>query len=194
MPRALFLWSERKLKLPKIVARYTNARVFPNLHTATMRDMIDTETKTPGWEQRKLDWNWLMEVQLVNDSETPTTIDHVGAKVRINRETKKAKLVDELSKFIIDMGYDANCKSCSFSGEQYRQLPDLLKTLQDKPLTKGIGYRGWIGFEVKQISQGDINRAKLDMSFVDALGDEHRVNHSKRAEQAWDNSFLIQEQ
>src|SRR3989442_4948590 len=173
---------------------------MPNLHTATMKDLFDTEEKKIGWDERKLDWWWFVEIKLANESDTPTTIDTLGARVLTGRGICRRRqedihLFQDVGKFKIDMGHKADCTSTAFSGEQYRQLPSLIKRIANVPLTRGIGYRGWLRCEVKQVSQKDMNsgRTKIDVWLIDALQGKHKVHFKKKSDHEWDQSFLILE-
>jgi len=59
------LFAERRLQLPKVIPRYVNSRQLPNLHTTPMKLVFETEAKTPGWDEYKIDWHWLVEVHVV---------------------------------------------------------------------------------------------------------------------------------
>jgi hypothetical protein len=189
-----FLTAERKLKLPNIHARLINERIMPNLHTVTIDDLFKTERQTPGWDERKLDWWWFVEIQLANDSDTRTTIQTVGGRVTIGRHKGDISLFDNLGQFRIDMGIKADgTTNAEFSGQRHRNLTSLLQTIANEPLERGIGYRGWMRCEVKQISQKDMNsgRVKIHLWLIDALQGRHKVHRRKRREPDWDQSFLI---
>ncbi len=47
----LSLEAENRLKEPHIMARNTNLRAIPDLHSATMQMVFDTEKKKSGWDQ-----------------------------------------------------------------------------------------------------------------------------------------------
>src|SRR5271170_5191787 len=76
-----FLWAERRLREPKLIARYTNSRWMPDLHSATMQMLFDSSGATPGWDEHRFDWDWFIEVQMVNDSDTPATVDGIGVSI-----------------------------------------------------------------------------------------------------------------
>jgi hypothetical protein len=85
----LFLFAERTLKQPRLVGRYINSRLMPDLGSATMKTVFDSEAKRPGWDEARFDWDWFLEVQVTNDSETPATIDRVETKVWIGKIWKR---------------------------------------------------------------------------------------------------------
>ncbi|HEY6251487.1 MAG TPA: hypothetical protein VI685_16130, partial [Candidatus Angelobacter sp.] len=58
---------------------------------------------------------------------------------------------------------------------------------------RGIGYRGWLRIELKQVNQRDVNSRdlKLDIWLEDALQGKHKVNFKRKSDKEWDRSFLI---
>jgi hypothetical protein len=191
----LTVYGTEYLKLPKIVARFTNARTLPNLHSATMRDLFETEAKTPGWDKREFDWDWFIEIKVANDSETPVTIEDVKYRLRVGKEIKTATLSDDLDSFLIDKGYDATLTPRGVGGhERYIELESFMRTIRKQPIEKGRGgYRGWMHFKVEKVSQGDINRAKLAVWLIDELDRKYTVDYKKGDDQRWDNTFSILE-
>ena len=65
------------------MARYTNSRIIPNLHTTTVQTVFDSEQKKPGWDKHEIDWYWFIEVRLGNESDTPITVEDVRGIVRV---------------------------------------------------------------------------------------------------------------
>lgn len=194
----LFLSAERRLKQPRIVARFVNSRIIPNLKTTTIKAVLDSDAKTPGWEAHKLDWEWFIETQLANDAETPTTIEEVRVRISIKRkwwkrEAVKVERSEDFNRFLIDMGIDKNLKGHSFEGERYRKVSSLMEKIRNVPLTKGIGYRGWLRFKVNQVNQKDMNggRILVDVWLIDALEGKHKLNYKRKSEETWDNGFYL---
>jgi len=106
----------------KLHTRFINARVFPNIRTATMRDLVDSENKVPGWEKRRIGWEWFMEVQVVNGPR-PTTIEDIEVEVKLDGETKEARVLDDAEDYMIDMAMDENANFHHFSGgDRYRPV------------------------------------------------------------------------
>jgi hypothetical protein len=156
--------------------------------------VFDTEQKKPGWDQHEVDYFWLVEVRLANESETTITVEEIRGKVRTGgnkwlrnilpfvRKTIPAKHVADLTKFII-MPH----------GDQvgYEPVPSLLAKIANVPLVKGVGYRGWLCFSLRA-SQKDMlfDGPLLDVWLVDALYGEHRLIY-KKDEKTWDSSFVI---
>jgi hypothetical protein len=81
----LFLIGERRLKQPELFCRLVNMRTIPDLQTTPMAAVFESEHKTPGWDERKIDWYSFCEVQVTNDSDTPTTISGLEVRARIKR-------------------------------------------------------------------------------------------------------------
>jgi hypothetical protein len=175
------------------MATYTNSRIFPDLHTATIGDMFNTESKKPGWDLKELNWHWFIEIKLVNESDTPVTVEEFEVRVRVKRQAKTAILLDDLGKWDMDMTFDDQATFHAFTGERYREIPGLTHKIKNRPLSRGVGHRGWIHIFVKQISQREIKRAAMDMWIIDALEGRHEVEYKKKNDQKMDRSFLISE-
>src|SRR5258708_25312803 len=62
-----FLWAERKIKLPRISARFMNCKLVPRLGTVTVQALFDAQAQRPGWDQHTSDWDWFVEVVLTNE-------------------------------------------------------------------------------------------------------------------------------
>jgi hypothetical protein len=194
----VFLLSEQRLKQPKLVCRLTNWRTIPDLHTTPMAALFESENKTPGWDERKIDWYSFMEVQVTNDSDTPTTISGLKTRAKTKRGWLRTEPVaithfEDFDKFLMDVGLDVNLKGVHHTGERHRKVPSLIEKIKDVPLTRGIGHTGWLGFRLAQVSQKDVNGGQLvlDVCLVDSLGGRHELKSHKEDEEQWDKSFLI---
>ena len=175
-----------------LIAHFTNARVFPDLHKSTMLDMFETDKKAPGWEKRPIGWEWFMEVHVVNGSR-PIAIEDIEVEVKLDGQVLPSQIRDDLGDYLIDMAMDESANYHPFSGGQrYSPLDSLKEKLQGIPLSEGVGYRGWVHVDLgTRVGQGDIARAHLDMWLIDAFGTAHEVDHNKDDEKNWDKSFLI---
>lgn len=194
----VFLQAEKWLKQPRIVARLTNSREFPNMHRVTMKTVFNEAEHQPGWDLEKLDWEWFTEIQLANDSDIPTTVDDVEVRVRVGhrwwfKKKVQAEIVRDMQGYIKDMGHDANANSTPHTDAQYVPLDSLLPKINGKPLTRGIGHDGWLRFDVRQISRRDMNnnRVHMDIWLVDALQGKHKVSYKRKSNEGWDRNFLI---
>lgn len=195
------LYGQYKVRQPHILARYANARLCPDLHRTTVQALFDTEQKKPGWDTKhKFDWNWFIQLRLVNDSDTPTTVHEFEVKVkaggswsrRLIRNTRRIEtsLMDNVTDFQF---YHRQCYK--YDPKKEVRLPSLKDKINDKPLERGIGHDGWIGIHVKQASQREMNKKpSLDVWVVDAYGNKHPVHlRSRNDERKWDMWFDIME-
>jgi hypothetical protein len=195
------LYGQYKVRQPYILAWYINARLCPDLHSATLQAMFDTEQKRPGWDTKyKFDWNWFIELRLVNDSDTPTTVHEFEVKVkaggswlrRLIHNTRRIEpsLIDNMTEFQFyhRQGY-------KYDPKKEVRLPSLREKIKDKPLERGIGHDGWIGIHLKQANQREMNnKPTLYVWVVDAYGNKHPVHlRSRNDERKWDMWFDIVE-
>ncbi len=194
----IFLIGEHRLKQPKLLFRLMNSRTIPDLHTTPMAAVVESEHKTPGWDERKIDWYSFFEVQVTNDSDTPTTISGLEASARIKRDWLKTKPIEirhfeDFDGFLMDVGMDVNLKGVRHTGERHRNIPSLLAKIKEVPLTRGIGHRGWLRFRLSQVSQKDMNggHLRIDVRLIDSLGGKHKLESDKKDEQRWDKGFYI---
>jgi len=151
----LALLTERKLRLPNILARCTETKMLSNLNTNPLQN---SEGRTQS--NKKLDWHWLVQIQLANQSDTSATIEAVKAQVKIGKRTVESE------------HYEATDE---LKSEANMNLPSLWNKIRGVPLVKGAGHRGWLCFNIKQVSEQELGRLKMKIWFIDALGSKHKV-------------------
>jgi hypothetical protein len=191
----LAVYGKEYLKLPSVMARYTNSRTIPNLKTVSAKLLVDTQNETPGWNEQECGWFWLIEVRLANESDTPITVEDIEGRVRVGgskwlrklfpftRKTLSVKHVKDVSRF----------DSSPHEGQpRYEPLKGLFESIEGVPLTKGVGHRGWICFSITA-TQRELNDAPvMDVWLIDALYGKHRLIY-KKDETKWDRSFDVME-
>jgi hypothetical protein len=195
----LVLWAERRIKQPEIRARYTNFRATPDLHSATMKMLFDAEKKRPGWDEHRFDWDWFIEVQMVNDSETRATFDDLKVEVSTgllwNKRVFQVQHLEDLDSFDMDMLLDGTGKGHGrrVVGERYRPIPSLMEKIKDIPLEQEIGHRGWLHFKIFQANQREMNNRniRINIWILDAGQREHKLSFKKKDEKSWDKNFYI---
>lgn len=161
----LFLRSEQHLKQRKLLVRLMNSRTIPDRHTTPMVAVFESEAKTPGWDERKLDWLRSQTIQMLR-----LRFQEWRLVARIRRkwfrnEPVQIKHYEDFDKFMMDTGLDVNIKSIHHSGDRYREIPSLLAKIRDVPLSRGIGHRGWLRFRLSQVSQKDMGDPSLQIDF-----------------------------
>lgn len=171
----LVIAGDKYLKQPYIVAVYTNVKIIPDLHNVTMKTMMDEEQKNPGWDLHDLKWYWLVELKMVNESEHAVTIDEEEAILRIgaNKWIRKVPFIRKQQKMI-----SVSSTSEFQASPNWSNLESLLDKIKDKPLTRGVKYRGWLGFEVVA-NRRDINNSEIDIWLIDALENRHQLIYRK---------------
>lgn len=155
IPYAVFLflgllstWTERKVKAPHIAARFVNSRFIPDLHSTTMKVFFESQEKTPGWDEHRIDWDWFIEIQLVNDSEIRATLDRLRVEItlgpRWDREVFKFRHLEDLDLFDMDISLNGEGKGHGqrVFGERYQPVPSLMEKIRNVPLEQEIGYQG----------------------------------------------------
>jgi hypothetical protein len=196
-----FLWAERKLGLPRLGVRLMNSCLIPKLRTVTLKQTFDAESKTPGWDLHKNNWDWFLEITVVNESDTPTTVDDVEIVVRVVRKfigcripswwpggrMMEAKHTEDFGRHVLTK------KGIESFAEFDNKIPGLLEKIKGVALTKGIGYRGWIHVELPRATQRDLQQCEIDVWLIDALEGKHPLVHKKEREKKWDTTLSIVE-
>jgi hypothetical protein len=192
------LRAERRLRQSHLVARLANSRIIPDRHTVTIGDYFANQEKKPGWDKKKLNWEWFAEVQFANDADTPTAIEEAEVRAWIRRKPWQRKIrvtakhQPEIGAYTMDMARNEHCEEHALNGtERYREVDGLMDKIKNVHLTRGIGYRGWLRFCIEQVNQRDLPNMKTDIWLIDALGNRHKVQFDKKIEKKWDRSFYI---
>lgn len=139
------VWIERHLREPNLLGRYVNFRAIPDLHSATMQMAFDAQNQTPGWDLARCDWDFFFDIQMVNDSDTRTTLDHFESEIATgrlrNKKVFQCKRLDDLDSFDLDMCLDdqGHGNNQKLRGERYRDVPSLVDGLKDGPLDQASG-------------------------------------------------------
>ncbi len=196
----LAMRAEKWLKEPRLVARYTNSRTIPDMHSTTMQVWSDTEHKKPGWEDHLLNWDWFIEAQFANDSDIPTTVDNLAVEVSIKPKTGRKKIFktqyrEDLNEFRMNMVLNGQGEphGIPFVGDRYRLIPSLIEKIRGVPLIRETSHRGWIHFKIFNVSQREMNsgRLRIDVWLLDAMQRRHTLMFKKKEDQNWDNNFYI---
>ncbi len=185
------LWADRKLKTPRIFGKFLNVKLVPDLRTVSLRAVFAEAKKEAGWETAyKTDWDWFVEVQVVNDSETPTTIEDVDVSVttkgHLFRRKLQARHVEDLSDYRID-----NPNADIFDAELDREIPSLISRIRGVPLTNGVGHRGWLRFSLPQVTRSELVKSKIRIWLVDSIDQRHEVHYKRGSDKKWDSSVSI---
>ena len=181
----LFLWVERKISLPRLSVKLVNACLIPRLGTITVGQLFEDENKKDGWDQHVNDWDWFLELTVVNETENPTTVDEiccVASEVRRVLGLKVPRWVwpkaDQLEvKHSSDFsGYSLCKKGMEIYATKEDSVPDLLSLIKGVALTKGIRYRGWIHLELPTITQHTLQRGEVNVWLLDSSMENMRCN------------------
>jgi hypothetical protein len=191
------LWAEKVLKVPRLIAKLTNCRMVPDLTTTPVGLIFDSQSKKPGWDREKVNWEWFPEIRVVNNSDIPTTIERVEIRAWIKRgwwsgkENVAITQKQEVDDYEIDLSIDDNFKSLHYTGNRFQTMDNLTDRIRNVHLTRGIGYKGWLRFHVEQVSQADIPLLELQAFLIDSLDNKHEVQYKKKEEKEWDRNFHI---
>ena len=159
------VWIQKYVREPNLKGRYTNFRAVPDLHSTTLKELGNGLTR--------YDWDFFLEIQMVNDSDTRTTVDDFETEISLglpwNETMFQSKRLDDLDSFDMDMCLNANgeANEQKLVGDRYRPVPSFAEKIKDVPLEQGIGYKGWLHYKVFQANQREINSVKTRIWIID---------------------------
>lgn len=162
------LITERKLKEPNIEAIFERVNLEWRLDNLDFAVIAGRIAKQVG-KSFRADCDFLAEVYLVNHADIPVTVRAIEGEFfhRKHWWSKKRKLPATFRPNI----------------EEYRMNDAPLKTLSyllETALERGIGHRGWLRFELLDISDADASGLKCKIRIVDALGLRHTIKSKRK--------------
>lgn len=182
------VYGERYLKWPDIRAEVLRVELHPKFGLVPV-EMMDQVQKIAGRETYDIDCDLMLEVFLVNHSETEVTIRNFSGDIKT--KTKKIQLVQAEDFARYTLVTKNKMKGVTNVQTSYSPLPDLMQGLAGIPLRKGIGHQGWLGFTVKGIDRKEAEMVKFDLRVVDALGHQHPITSKKKKHPASSNDVPV---
>lgn len=158
----------RPTSTPILKAHFIRSHLMPR---SPWQSFVEGVFKAVGRMEYEVECDFLYEIFLVNTSENQVTVRNFIAEVQIGEEWKKLKRLDDLTDYKIQTAEDYNSTK--------KDLISLAKLVENVPLIRGVGYRGWLRFEFTT------NKASLEshvysrVRIIDALGGEHEVDTSE---------------
>jgi hypothetical protein len=159
----LALEAERaKNRLPRIEAKFTRLQIMPRLNTIPIE-----AARNPNLIYAA-DYDVLAEVYLTNLSEIACTVQRYEASALLDGHGLDITQVESLRDY--ELFFDrAN------GGGRREALASLLTALEGVALNKGIGYRGWLRFELLGARNTEIERVEFRLVLVDSFDGRHPV-------------------
>jgi hypothetical protein len=121
--------------------------------------------------------DWLVKLHIVNSSNNPTTIQRIEASAEIGGKWVPLK-ASNLERYRLSITDEKKYKNTNFRNvfSTKETLPDLWSEIKGVQLNRGIGYEGWLAFELV-IESGKLRQDPLPMKIwvVDALDGKHPV-------------------
>jgi len=153
---------DRNNGAPRIEGKLTRLRTVARIDTVPIRAAQQQQ------QPFICDWDIFAETYLVNQSETPCTIKHfIGTATLDGHALQTAKV--------------ANLQDYEFSFVQpdgRRRAEDLVSltgVLDGLAMQRGIGYRGWLRFELRGIRNTEVDQVQFGLVIVDSFDGRHEV-------------------
>ena len=131
-----------------------------------------------GRESPPLECDLLVEIHLVNKTDTPVTIQSIIAEAELSGSWVPITLNEDLRDYQIEYE-DELVDNPGWIGGQHPKRedlsPNLALELKGAPLVKGIGHRGWLRFGIDIPVQQQGKPIQHRITLVDALDNRHGV-------------------
>jgi hypothetical protein len=115
----------------------------------------------------KAEFDYLCELNIVNQSDTPITLEKFSAVAKVaNREWEPVKFIPDLSAYQTKVGDDTYSR---------KDLANLQEKINELPLQKGVGHRGWVGFRFEAASDELRTPVQIELFAIDAAGNRHET-------------------
>ena len=159
---------------PLIAARFVRAHLMPwSPFSSMVNDLFKTMGK-PDYETRA---DFLFQIYLVNVTHNTTTIQQITAEAEIAGKWTKLPRLDDLSNYELLTFQHKEDAEGPFAADKGKVEPldSLWNKIKSRPLEYGIGFEGWVGFEVAAMSTVFDKPINHKVRLVNALGGIHPV-------------------
>ena len=176
----LSVYGEQFIKQPDLKSRFIRIRLYPRVGLAGLQMMDELMEKVFKKPNYGYDCDILVELSIVNESDTAVTVDSFEIELTHENEVIPAKEINDVSTFQLqfkDVTQRENSRTVV--KDKREPLKDLRAELQGEPLSKGFGRKGWVRFEVKDFDRKKMETAKLKLWVVDAFELRHPVTIRK---------------
>lgn len=150
-----------KNQFPRIDAKFTRIQIVPRLGTVPLGAAINQQAFVS-------DYDIFAEVFLVNQSQVACTIQRYEGTAQVNGHDLKIGQEAELGRH--DLVFDL--PNGSVRRDEMLFLP---ASLDRVALQRGIGYRGWLRFELAGLRNTDKDQVQFGLTIVDSFDRKHSV-------------------
>jgi hypothetical protein len=162
------------LRCPIIAAKFLRAHLLPRSPFAGMVKEIFSARGKSNYETTS---DFLFEIHAVNVTNTATTISSINAEAEIDGKWIRLERIDDLSDYekVFDRAGSEGRggKIFNVNDERIEQLPSFWERIKNAHFSKGIGYQGWVRFELITTSDRLDNKVLHKVRLVDSLGGIH---------------------
>ncbi|HET9099468.1 MAG TPA: hypothetical protein VFN62_03680 [Acidobacteriaceae bacterium] len=181
------------LNEPIIAAHFRRMRLVPRYpfsnEVKQVYDLMHTKFSATA--------DFLFEIFLTNVSVHPTTLQRITAEAEVEGKWVSLPLVNQFENYELTFDSDARFAGTAFTHMYAKAEP--LKSIWDEVkgvvLERGVGYQGWVGFELVASSDAIDKPIPSRVRLIDALGGIHpvvtlakdppyetgRIRHSRKA-------------
>jgi hypothetical protein len=157
---------------PLIAAKFLRAHLMPRSPWA---DMVKDIFRAAGRTSYEAESDFLLEIHAVNVSLNPTTLQDVVAEAEVGGKWVSLKKLLDLSMYEIVFDPMKETDSPFVRDFKTEKLDSFWDRVSGKALTRGVGYKGWVGFELVTDSTNLEKAVNHRVRLIDALGNIHPV-------------------
>ena len=153
------------------------------VHRHPFADLTGDLMRATGHPDYRTQCDFLFEVHAVNRSENAVTVQRIIAEAEIGGRWIPLTLNKDLHDYQIEFEKELVDNPGFIGGQRPRVAelePNLAETLDSAVMSKGIGYKGWLGFGAEISADEDLKKPiPYRITFIDALDCSHPVDTSE---------------
>lgn len=174
----VIIYGERYLRISDIRAEIIRIELHPKLGLVPVK-MMDEIHRIAGSETYNLTCDLMVEIFLVNHSDSTVTIRSFGGSIKTKSKTILLVPAEDFAKYTLKI--ERKNRSSGFQSTEtcYEPLLDLNHKLHGIALHRGVGYQGWLGFTANELDRKEAEAVKFNLYVLDSLGNRHRIRSTK---------------
>jgi hypothetical protein len=157
---------------PIIAAKFVRAHLMPRSRWA---DMVRNVFRAAGRTSYEAQSDFLFELHAVNITDNVTTLQDIVAEAEIGGKWVTLPRLNDLSNYQLVFEKNKEDDALFDPNADTKELDGLWDKMRDRPLVRGVGYQGWVGFELTTDSVNLEKPVNQKVRLLDALGNSHPV-------------------
>jgi hypothetical protein len=158
------VWPKNDGKKAVLVASFVRSYLMPR---SPFQSIVDEVFKMAGNGDYRVTCDFVCEVHVVNETDNAVTIRAYDCMAILETTCVGGELIEDLSTYQLRFGEGPNAPR--------RDLEGLAVMLRGVPLTRGVGYQGWLRFGITLDHKTIEKKVPTQLAIIDAFGNRHEV-------------------